>query len=212
MPRTNIDYSKTIIYKIVCNDLNITDIYVGHTTDFTRRKLSHKSSCNNINDKKYYLTIYEAIRKNGGWGNWSMIEIEKYPCIDANEARKKERVWFEELNAKLNMIFPQRTDEEYRNDNKEKVKNYRKENIDHIHEVGRIYHQQHKEKRNSYSEVYRTNNKEKIKQLSVDYYEKIKDKLKEKLTCECGAIISRVYITKHCKTKAHIKYLETKEI
>ena len=25
MPRTAIDYSKTIIYKIVCNDLNVKD-------------------------------------------------------------------------------------------------------------------------------------------------------------------------------------------
>ena len=34
MPRKEIDYSKTVIYKIVCNDLNVKDVYVGHTTDF----------------------------------------------------------------------------------------------------------------------------------------------------------------------------------
>jgi hypothetical protein len=38
MPKTIIDYSKCVMYKIVCNDLEITDIYVGHTTNFTRRK------------------------------------------------------------------------------------------------------------------------------------------------------------------------------
>ena len=38
MPRKETDYSKTVIYKIVCNDLTITDIYVGHTTDFVVRK------------------------------------------------------------------------------------------------------------------------------------------------------------------------------
>ena len=37
MPKLPIDYSKTIIYKIICCDLNIKDCYVGHTTDFTRR-------------------------------------------------------------------------------------------------------------------------------------------------------------------------------
>ena len=31
MPKKIIDYSKTIIYKIVCNDLTITEVYVGHT-------------------------------------------------------------------------------------------------------------------------------------------------------------------------------------
>ena len=86
MPKTIIDYSKTIIYKIVCNDLNITDLYVGHTTQFTKRKCGHKSKCNNLNSKSYNLIIYKTIRDNGGWENWSMIEIEKYNCNDSNEA------------------------------------------------------------------------------------------------------------------------------
>ncbi len=38
MPKKIIDFSKTIIYKIVCNDLNITDVYVGRTTNFINRK------------------------------------------------------------------------------------------------------------------------------------------------------------------------------
>ena len=42
MPLIPIDYSKTIIYKIVCNDLNICVVYVGSTTDFIRRKNEHK--------------------------------------------------------------------------------------------------------------------------------------------------------------------------
>ena len=42
MPRKNCDYSRTVIYKIVCNDLNITDCYVGHTTEFTKEKLNIK--------------------------------------------------------------------------------------------------------------------------------------------------------------------------
>jgi hypothetical protein len=46
MPRLPIDYSKTIIYKIVCNDLSITGCYVGHSTDFTRRKQQNEFSCN----------------------------------------------------------------------------------------------------------------------------------------------------------------------
>ena len=38
------------------------------------------------------------IRKNGGWENWCMIEIEKYPCNDKNEAKARERYWLETLN------------------------------------------------------------------------------------------------------------------
>ena len=32
MPRIAMDYNKTIMYRIVCNDLEIKDCYVGHTT------------------------------------------------------------------------------------------------------------------------------------------------------------------------------------
>ena len=49
MPRKEINYSKTIIYKIRCEDENITDIYVGSTTNFIKRKNIHKSVCNNEN-------------------------------------------------------------------------------------------------------------------------------------------------------------------
>ena len=38
MPRNPIDYQKVIIYKLVCNDLTIKDLYVGHTTNFINRK------------------------------------------------------------------------------------------------------------------------------------------------------------------------------
>ena len=47
MPRKPIDYSKTHFYKIVCKDTSITDCYVGHTTDFTKRQWQHKNSCKN---------------------------------------------------------------------------------------------------------------------------------------------------------------------
>ena len=66
MPKTQTDYSHTIIYKICCKDISINDIYVGHTTNFIQRKTQHKTSCYNINGKKYKQYVYEIIRNNGG--------------------------------------------------------------------------------------------------------------------------------------------------
>ena len=43
MPRKEINYSKTIFYRLVCNDVNISECYVGHTTNFIKRKQLHKS-------------------------------------------------------------------------------------------------------------------------------------------------------------------------
>ena len=52
------EYANTIIYKIVCNDLNITDCYVGHTTNFTKRKQQHKENCYMATGKHYNYKIY----------------------------------------------------------------------------------------------------------------------------------------------------------
>jgi hypothetical protein len=112
MPKNTIDYNNTIIYKIVCNDLTIQDVYVGSTTNFTKRKHTHKNNCISEKYHNHNLKVYEFIRNNGGWSNWSMIEIEKYPCNNKIEAEKRERYWYEELNAKLNSRIPYITWEE----------------------------------------------------------------------------------------------------
>jgi len=106
MPKTPMDYSKTNIYKIVCNNLSIKESYVGHTTDMTKRKCSHKSHCNNEKDKKHNLKIYQIIRENGGWENWNMVLVEKFPCEDKYQACKREREVLEELGAKMNTRRP----------------------------------------------------------------------------------------------------------
>ena len=133
MPRLPINYNNTVMYKIVCNDLNIKDLYIGHTCDFVRRKSKHKYSCTNENSPDYNYKVYVVIRKNRGWNNWSMVEIEKYPCVDANEARTRERYWYELLHPNLNGQCPGRTRNEtiksYTENNKENVQESKKKYI-----------------------------------------------------------------------------------
>ena len=106
MPKHEIDYSNTIIYKITCNDSNISDLYVGHTTNFVQRKHAHKQSSINEKSPNYKCKLYEVIRKNGGWENWKMEIINFYNCKNHYEARKKEQEYFLSLNATLNSIEP----------------------------------------------------------------------------------------------------------
>lgn len=108
-----IDYSNTIMYKLVPNDLNLDLIYIGSTTNFKARKNTHKCYCINPNGKKSNSKIYTMIRDNGGWEQWSMIEIEKYPCMDSNECRKRERELMEQYNANLNTNKPYLSHEEF---------------------------------------------------------------------------------------------------
>lgn len=184
MPRLPIDYSKTIIYKIVCNDLNICDVYVGSTTDFVRRKGQHKQSCNNEKSKKYNRKVYQTIRANGGWDNFSMVEIEKYPCNDSNEARTRERHYYELLNASLNMICPIRSGKEYYEDNKEKIldqcKHYREANKEKIIERQKEYTESNKEKIRERRQQYRISNKEQLNEKAKQYREANKEKINEK--------------------------------
>jgi len=106
MPKVEIDYSNTIIYKITCKDLNTKDVYVGHTTNFVQRKHAHKQCCTNAKSSNYNCKLYEVIRNNGGWSNWKMEIINFFDCKDHYEARKKEHEYFNLLNATLNSIEP----------------------------------------------------------------------------------------------------------
>ena len=85
MPRQNINYTQTVIYKIEHTDKpNL--FYVGHTTDFTKRKNQHKTAC--IEDeplKGQHKHLHQMIRDNGGWDEFKMVQVLKYPCKSKNE-------------------------------------------------------------------------------------------------------------------------------
>jgi hypothetical protein len=160
MPRKEIDYEKAIIYKFVCNDLTVKEVYVGSTTNFCVRKNSHKYSCCNPNSKDYNLKIYKFMRENGGWENWSMIEIEKSVCNDANELRKRERFWIENLNATLNFELPSRSMKELQQTEKyvKYRKNWSEENKEKIKEYHQLWYLE-KKKDPEFMEMRRQKNK-----------------------------------------------------
>jgi hypothetical protein len=191
MPRTAIDYSKTIIYKIVCNDLNVKDIYVGNTTDFTKRKNKHKSCC----DTNASYKIYQIIRDNGGWENWTMLEIEKFPCKDSNESRTRERYWFEQLQSTLNTNLPIATQEDTEESRKEYLKKYKAEHAKEIKQYhannyienkeeilarNKRYSEENKEKEKLRRAKYREEHAEEIKKKSAEYYIKNKERINAK--------------------------------
>jgi hypothetical protein len=171
MPRKAINYQSTVIYKIVCDDLMVKYCYVGSTTDFTKRKCRHKTACNNEKGKEYNYKVYTTIRDNGGWDNWSMVMIEEYPCENSQQAVQRERFWYEELNADLNMVRPHRTEEELT----DYKKDYYQANIEKYKESHKEYREANREKMKEYKKKWRENNREKRK----EYYQANKDKLKE---------------------------------
>ena len=61
------NYSKSIIYKLECKDPDVTEIYVGATTNFYNRKKEHKRCCINKDGKikcrytKVTLNIFQKM-------------------------------------------------------------------------------------------------------------------------------------------------------
>lgn len=100
------DYSNTIIYKIICRDSSINEIYVGHTIDFASRKKSHKNNCTKSNYEGYNSKVYKIIRENGGWNNWTMNIVAFFNCKNLEEAKEKEQEYFILLGGTLNSIEP----------------------------------------------------------------------------------------------------------
>ena len=165
--------SKTgYIYKLVSNDINITELYVGSTQNFRTRKNNHKCKCNNENDKGYNLYVYQFIRDNGGWYSFSMVQIEEFKFNTRNELNARERFWIESLQATLNKLMPSRTREEHYKNNKTKIKDinseYYKNNKTKIKDKIKAYKELNKEliktKRNKRGrELYKINKEKNIK-------------------------------------------------
>ena len=212
-------YQNGLIYKIVSKDPSMTDCYVGSCCSFYRRKSQHKSDCNNEKSREYNRNVYKFIRKNGGWENWDMIEIKKYPCETKRELELEERKNLEELNATLNSHMPIRTHKEYYETNKEKICNrvreYAKKNKEHIRIIKKDYYEKNKEHISQFNKDYYEKNREDIIKTSKEYYEKNKEdilkkqkqKLKEKFDCDCGGRYTSSHKLEHFRTKKHQKFI-----
>ena len=174
-----VDYSKTFIYKLCCRDPNVKEIYVGHSTDFKSRNLSHKYSCNNINSKGYNSYNYRFIRENGGYENWIMIKLYDFPCNSKREAEAKENNIIIELGATLNSHRPFITEE--------KIQEERKE-----------YYQNNKTELNEKAKVKYENNKTEIN-----------EKRKIKIKCEfCNCEVRKDALKRHQKSLKCKKFKE----
>ena len=201
MPRKPSDYSKLVIYKIQHID-NPEMLYVGSTTDFTKRKNHHKHSCNNPNKKIYNFKLYQMIRENGNWDMFNMVVIKPFLCQNKQEALTEEDRCMREMKANMNerraYVTPEERvelrkqhytenkdkiaerEKQYYTVNKDKItertKQYILENKDKIAEQTKQYRLEHKDKIAERLKQYRLENKDKIKQYRLDNKEQIAEK------------------------------------
>ena len=171
-----VNYGKSMIYKLCCKDPNITDIYIGSTTNFSRRKAEHKKSCNNENDKRYNQNVYQFIRSNGGFNNFDMILVENVNVDNKRDLEKIERDHIDKLQPSLNSRKSYRSDDE----KQELKKQYYEENKEWLIEKNKEHYENNKEYYTQYKKKYYEKNKELLNQKTKKYYEENKEHLKEK--------------------------------
>jgi hypothetical protein len=195
MPRLAINYENACIYEIVCKDVNVTQRYVGSTTNLIKRRFAHKSNCNNEKGKPYSFYVYQFIRENGSFENWDVVLIEQViDCKDKEHLHKRERFFIEEKKAELNKYIPLRTikefleenkevlaerNKEYRQENKQKMKEYRKSNKYKIAEQQRIYYEENKVVLAERMKEYQQININKITEYNRAYRKNNKEKILE---------------------------------
>lgn len=208
MPKVSnkIDYSKTQIsfYKFVCKTDNVVNCYVGSTANFRQRKNKHKTTCNNANDPQHNTLIYQTMRENGGWENWTMVEIANKLCASKRDAERQEQEYMNELKPSMNSIKAFNTEDDiterkrqwyaenadkvaeqhkqYRAENADKIKDYLTENADKIKEKRKQYYIARKDKIKEQKKQYSAEKADKIKEYKRLYYIAKKEKIKSTQT------------------------------
>ena len=201
MPKKAFDFSKTEMYKIIHCDPEKDFCYVGHTTNFTERKKCHKRAYTYESAKGHHCKVYQMIRENGGWDNFKMVFIEKWPCESLREAEAREQYWIDTLKPNMNHFMAQRSQKQYRIDNKEHLsacdKVYREENKEYIAEYYKHWREDKKEYLAEKNKAWRNENKEYIAERKSKRFE-----------CECGSKILWCEKARHFRTQKHIQWCE----
>ena len=94
------------LYTIKPINPNDTNLYIGSTVNFNRRKQQHKKAVTNKRGGTYYCILYRYIRKCGGWDNFIMEKILNYPCETKHEGLLKEKEYIIKHEATLNSVLP----------------------------------------------------------------------------------------------------------
>ena len=192
-------YSKTSFYKLECKDSEVTEIYVGSTTNFFKRKSHHKGRCINKDGKmEWNYPVYRFMRLHGGWENWNMLEIDEVDCRSKRHKNQIEAKYIRDLRASLNYEIPQDIEEGL--GGKEWYKQYYENNREKLAEKMKVYYENNREKFVERQREYRENNREKIA-----------EKAKEKVKCECGSEVTKYHLVRHKRTQKHQDWVNRPE-
>jgi hypothetical protein len=205
------DYKNAVIYMLEPSiEYDNGDIYYGSTTQpLYKRFFQHKQGFRCDREYKSKL-LFEKY----GIENVKIILIKYFSCETKQELEAEEAKYIRE-NKCVNICIPGRSIKEWRETNKEilkeKIKVYNENNKEKISKIKKEYREKYSEQIRDKKKKFREMNEDKIKVKDKMKYEKNKDKILEKLKeiikCDCGCDTSKCHLIRHQKTNKHIKLM-----
>ena len=180
----NCKYENSKIYRIVCLDTG--KYYYGSTTKSIEERLkTHESKYKcYLNDKDSYVSSFEILKNN----NYVIELVEEYSCDSKRELEQQEDIYIKECMNDALCVNKQRA---YTND---------KEKKECKNENSKKYYIKNRVKKIEYMKEY-------SKMYNIKHRDKYLEYKSEKIECECGSIVRRGGISRHRKTKKHLKLL-----
>ena len=183
------NYQQTKIYKIEshCGD----KIYIGSTAKqyLSQRMEKHRSEYKEWKKglKKSKIMSY-VLFDDYGVENCFITLLEAYPCNSRDEAHAREAYYIKAHDC-VNKVIPQRTQAEYKADNKEKIKEYQKE-------YNPKYYEENKDAISLYKKTWLLENNDRVKEYRNAPY-----------ACTCGVSTTLRNKARHEKSKHHLSSL-----
>ena len=196
------------VYKIIHLDSNIQ--YIGSTCNTTRDRWSkHKNNYKkwlSNKEKNSGIAIYPYFEQYS-IDRFKMILIKSYEIVDkkhlyAMEQLAMNRTKCVNQQAALQLISTTCMARHFNiiNSEKERKKIYREANRDKLSERRKLYYEANRDK----SKEYYQQNKQSISKYKKEYRETNREKISEqksvKVTCECGAQVTKGSLSRHKKS------------
>ncbi len=172
------DYKNGRIYQI--RNTVDDDVYVGSTCQaLSKRMAKHRTDVNT--KARLNILLYKKMRELGV--DCFYIELlEECPCKNKEQLRKREGHFIREIGT-LNMCQAGRTINDWREENKDKIKEYRSK-----------WEEQHTDQR---------------KESKAKYREKNKESTSVQCICPCGGHYRYANKSRHFKSKTHIDFMNS---
>jgi hypothetical protein len=180
--------------------------YIGKTKNLKARLNQHRYKNNNNKSRSRYLNNFECL----------VLEEFDYED-DLDSAEQFYYDLYKDLYGDkiVNGCRPLQTKNQYYETHKEHLlehkKEWREKNKEQILEQHKKYYENNKEQILEQLKNYYENNKKRIAERRKHYYENYKEKVseqkKQKITCECGSVITRQMRSRHAKSIKHQNYL-----